>query len=74
MGWSREGTWLNAVDGDGQVIQIPTFGGETTAVLAPATEDAYLRDLTPDASLAAAEMWTASSDLWIIDGFDPNAD
>ena len=74
VGWSADGAWVYAHDGD-KYVKIPTSGsGEAETVFEWPFEDKSEHDCRP---AAGGTKWIchvgeSNSDIWLVENFDPD--
>ena len=72
-GWSADGVWIYSRQEGGDIVKMPVSGGEPETILKWPFEEktgGCVRD--PDASLWVCNVVESSSDIWLVENFDPD--
>ena len=76
VGWSPDGAWIYATPDKTTLVRIPVDGGAPQTLLdsSPFEEVGEDGSLAQDGRLAVQTVIEIESDLWLVDGFDPEFD
>ena len=70
--WSSDARWIYALESFvGGVFRIPAAGGDPEPICSLGPEDVDRVDISPDASTVYYTTYTTTSDIWLVEGFDP---
>ena len=72
--WSHDGESVYAQADSRRLLRVPTAGGKPEFLMEIPFEDALIGDITSDGKRLVVAVRETTSDLWLIDNFDPALD
>ncbi|MDH3285093.1 MAG: protein kinase, partial [Acidobacteriota bacterium] len=73
VGWSPDGEHVFAVTEQHELVRVPATGGEPDVLVRLPFDEFSAVHLSPDATRLVVSVPETESDVWLIEGFDPEA-
>jgi Tol biopolymer transport system component len=76
IGWSSDGAWVHASKRSkvSEVVMVPASGGDPIPFMTLPLDDISAISMTPDGEYIVCNVYEYSSDIWLVENFDPEVD